>query len=344
MPVKKPIYTAIILAMFIVSCKKKHGSSDVPVPDKPFVTDIYAVGFKIIEGATYGIYWKNGQQENITSEFNSAIYSAVTVGTDVYLAGKTSVGATYWKNGNLVYLAQGFRSSAYTISVSGNDIYVGGAIYKPGDKYERAVYWKNGVEYDLTDGSTESYVSSIAVNGNDVYTVGQYNLPDNGNTAGTPVATYWKNQTVMTLEGALVPSYGSFAKGIAINGSDVYVTGYIGFGAALWKNGTLQPLDDSSGSPLDAYSFTVGINGSDIYLGGEHGNEASYWKNGTIKDLISGPFVASGVQCICFQGSDVYMGGYLGNAPVYWKNDTAHSLQNNGEAYSVTGIAVSRHQ
>lgn len=316
MPFNKFIYAALVLATLILSCSKKHAPvpepEPVPVPDKPFVTDVYAVGFKVIGGTTYGVYWKNGLQENITSESNSTISSVVIAGSDVYLAGNTSVGASYWKNGNLVYLAQGSRSTANALAVSGNDIYVGGVIYKPGENYGRAVYWKNGVENDLSDGSAAAYVNAIAVNGSDVYIAGQNNLPDNGNTAGLNVAAYWKNQTLIPLAGATVSSYGSFAKGIAISGSDIYVTGYIEFGAALWKNGILQPLEDNSGYPLDTYAFAMAVNGSDIYVGGAHGNEASYWKNGTIKDLISGPYVASGVQSICFQGNDVYMGGYLG--------------------------------
>src|ERR1700733_4208074 len=95
-PVKKFIFTALALAVFTVSCKKKH--SDQPVPDKPFVTDIYAVGFKITGNVTSGVYWKNGKQENIPSGLNSSISAVVSIDTYVYLVGIFSAGATYWKN------------------------------------------------------------------------------------------------------------------------------------------------------------------------------------------------------------------------------------------------------
>jgi hypothetical protein len=343
MHIRKLLYPLLFIALIISSCKKKKSPEPTPVVVKPFVTDVYVAGFKVINGATYGVYWKDGQQVSITSDINSTIYAVLTVGADVYLAGHTSVGATYWKNGQPVYLAQGNFATAYAIAVSGSDIYVGGTVLKPGDMYGRAVYWKNGIETDLTDGTAYANVDAIAVSGTDVYTAGQNNQHDYGNTAGISVAACWKNQTLIPLNGALILSYGSFAKGIAVSGNDVYVAGYIAFGAALWKNGVLQPLLDNSGYPLGSDAFTVGINGSDIYVGGGYGNEAAYWKNGVRTNLVNGAFVSSGVGGICFRGSDVYMCGGL-NGPVYWKNDTAYTLQNGGESYVANSIAVSRHQ
>jgi hypothetical protein len=345
MPAKKFIYALLVLAVFTLSCKKKQVTPDPqPQPDKPFVTDVYTVGFKVVSNHRYGIFWKNGLQVSITDDLNSSINAVTAVGADVYMAGHTSAGAVYWKNGQPVILAPGTSCEAFAIAVSGTDVYAGGQVYVAGDTYGRAAYWKNGVETDLTDGSVPACVYAIAVSGADVYMAGQYNVDLNGVISAFPVAACWKNQTPVPLDGAVVPAYGSYGKGIAVKGADVYVTGYIEFGAALWKNGSLQPLDDNSGYPLDTFGFGVALNGTDVYVTGEHGNQAAYWKNGTIKDLISGAYVASGVQSICFQGNDVYMGGYMVQAPVYWKNDTTRTLQNNGEPYSVNGIAVSRHQ
>ena len=217
MHAKKLIYTLFVIALIGSSCKKKN-ITPAPPAEKPFITDVYAVGYKVVNGSTYGICWKNAQQVSVTSDLNSTIYAVLANGSDVYLAGHTSGGATYWKNGEPVYLAQGAQSIVYSIAVSGTDVYAGGTVYKTGDNYGRAVYWKNGVETDLTDGTAQAYVTGIAVNGNYVYTVGQNNLPDNGNTAGASVASCWKNQTLIPLDGTSVFSYGSFAKGIALNG------------------------------------------------------------------------------------------------------------------------------
>ena len=347
MPLKRLVFSLFAVLAILFSCKKKHEPTPTPPPTpKPFVTDIYAVGYKIINGSTYGICWKNGSQIPITTELNSSIYGITVSGTDVYLVGNTSHGASYWKNGNLNYLHTGsvLNSAAYAIAVSGSDVYVGGWVQDAGDTHSRAVYWKNGIETSLTDGTTSSMVNSIAVNGSDVYCAGQNNQPDEGNSGGLNKAACWKNQTQIPLNGAVVASDGTFARGIALSGTDVYVTGYIISGVALWKNGSLQTIDDSSGSPLDSFGFAVGINGSDVYVLGEHGNEAAYWKNGTIKDMITGTYVASNVQGICFHDSDIYMSGNLSGTPVYWKNDTTYTLQNAGEQYMVSGVAVNRHQ
>lgn len=222
MHAKKIIYTLVVIALIGSSCKKKNVT---PTSEKPFVTDVYVTGFKVVNGSTYGICWKNNQQVSVTSDLNSSIYAVAADGADVYMTGHTSGGATYWKNGSPVYLAQGAESQAYSVAISGTDIFVGGTVHKPGDAYGRAVFWKNGTETDLTDGTAQAYATGIAVIGTDVYIVGQNNLPDNGNTAGLSVAALWKNQTLVPLAGALVLSYGSFAKGIALNGNDVYVTG-----------------------------------------------------------------------------------------------------------------------
>jgi hypothetical protein len=337
--VKKCIYPLLLILLIISSCKKTN-----PPPNLPFVTDVYVVGYKVINNTTWvGVCWKNGQQVSITSDLNSEIYAVVAVGPDVYLAGNTSVGATYWKNGNPVYLAKGSVASAYAIAVSGNDVYVGGAVYKSGDNYGRAAYWKNGIETDLTDGKVQAYVNAIAVSGTDVYCAGQNNLPDNGNNAGLSVAACWKNQTIVPLNNALTPSYGSYAKAISISGNDVYVAGYIEFSAALWKNGVQQPLANNNG-PLGSFAFSVAINGNDVFVGGAYGNEAAYWKNGTITNLISGAFMSSGIQGICFYAGDVYMCGAIISTPTYWKNDTPYTLQNNGEFYVVNAMSVSEHQ
>jgi hypothetical protein len=348
MPSKHLICIALVLTA-LISCKKKHEPSPQPPPvDKPFVTDVYVAGYTIQNGgsSTTGVYWKNGRLMPFSTDMNTTIYAITVQDTDVYMAGTTSNGAAYWKNGNVTYLHPGalYISQAYAIAVSGTDIYVGGTVAHSGDSNGRAVYWKNGAETDLTSGSSTALVNAIVVSGSDVYSAGQNNQPDFDNVAGVSVAALWKNQTQIPLDGAVVASYGSFAKGIAVSGNDVYVAGYIEFGAALWKNGSLQNLDDNSGYPFGSAGFAVGVNKTDVYVIGEHGNEAAYWKNGTIKDMISGTFTASGVNGICFQGDDVYMSGSLNNDAVYWKNDTVNTMQSTGATTVVSCIAVSRHQ
>jgi hypothetical protein len=233
------------------------------------------------------------------------------------------------------------------VAVSGHDTYVAGLSLLPNDQYNRAAYWKNGIETDLTDGSAPAAINSITIHGTDIYTAGSYYQGQNANTWGQPVAACWKNNTLLPLDstGIAIPG-GSTATSIAVNGGDVYVTGYIGLTAALWKNGVLQHLDHSNVSPNLSFGFCVALSGNDVYVSGTDANTAGYWKNGALTSLITGAPVQSGATSMCIQGNDRYMAGYIGinGQPVYWKNDTTQYLQNNGEPYSVNGIAVSRHQ
>jgi len=221
----------ILILPIISSCKKDH----TPIPDKPFVTDVYAAGYKVIDGSTYGVYWKNGQQVSITSDLNSTIYAVVAVGTDVYLAGHSAGGATYWKNGTPFPLTDGsYVSEARGIAVAGTDVYVtanDGAVPK---------YWKNGAPNVLnTPNNTYSgNTSGIYVSGTDVYVTGNYR----------DIAKYWKNGTMVDLTAnAPSPTVSESATGIAGIGADIYICGNeIGKGYGYWKNGVFTSLSGAS--------------------------------------------------------------------------------------------------
>jgi hypothetical protein len=342
MPVKKVIYVLLLSTVLTFSCKKKS----TPVPDEPYVTDVYVVGYKVINYDRFGVVWKDGQQVMLTADVNSSINAVAVANNDVYLAGRNAEGAAYWKNGKEYFVSSGL-SELFAVAVSGDDTYLAGMSWLPNDQYSRAAYWKNGTETDLTDGSAPAAINSITIYGADIYTAGYYNQGQNANTQGQPVAACWKNNTLLPLDNArvAVPG-GSTAKSIAVNGGDVYATGYIGLTAAMWKNGALQQLDHSNVSPNLSFGFCVALSGNDVYVSGSDANTAAYWKNGALTSLITGAPVQSGATSMYFQGNDRYMAGYIGlnGQPVYWKNDTTQNLQNNGEPYSVNGIAVSRHQ
>jgi hypothetical protein len=185
MPSKRALYALFELLVIILSCKKNK--TPAPVPERPYVTDVYVVGFKVINYASYGIFWKNGQQVSITADANSAINAVAVQDTDVYLAGRNGTGATYWKNGRAFFIANGL-SELFAIAVSGNDVYVAGRSWQAGNQYGRAAYWKNGVETDLTDGTAPACVYSIVLHGGDIYMAGFYNQGQNA----IPRANLWR--------------------------------------------------------------------------------------------------------------------------------------------------------
>lgn len=108
-----------------------------------------------------------------------------TTGYNFYMAGTSGGKAVYWKNGVEVDLAP--SGIAQAITLSGSDVYVGGYIID-GQNIE-ATYWKNGQQIQLESAGI-SHVFGIALNGTDVYCVGDLFGPQ-GN--GQDSVTYWVN-------------------------------------------------------------------------------------------------------------------------------------------------------
>jgi hypothetical protein len=117
----------------------------------------------------------------------------------------------------------------------------------------------------------------ILVKNGDIYVAGQ----DGSN------AVYWKNGVMVKLTDG---KESSRAYSIAINGNDIYVSGYENVrvnGSAIrvakyWKNGVDVTLKEGS----VAYSITILNN--DVYVVGEDGRSGTYWKNGNKVSLDNG--------------------------------------------------------
>lgn len=126
---------------------------------------------------TYAVYWKNGNRTNLGSGNASDI---AVQDTDVYVVGYQAGKAVYWKNGIKTELSSN-NSSANKIIISGSDLYIAGTD-------NGAKYWKNGVLYPLNYIDYTTYVSSLFIDGNDVYVSG--NISGKG---WENRAVYWKN-------------------------------------------------------------------------------------------------------------------------------------------------------
>jgi uncharacterized membrane protein len=194
------------------------------------------------------VYWKNGTPVSLPDSLYGSEARAIAVNrNDVYIAGYilSSSGhyvAAVWKNGVLTNLDNsGSPSEAYSIVLNGNDVYIAGS------SGSNAIFWKNGVATKLTYAdatSVGSGASAIAINGTDVYVAG-----GTFNDNGYPIAIYWKNGIGTRVPNSTIISQTpndlsiSEAHGIAINGTDVYVSGYnLGGKAVYWKNGTTVQL------------------------------------------------------------------------------------------------------
>ena len=138
-----------------------------------------------------------------------------------------------------------------------------------------ASYWKNGKDTVLS-ASDIGNCSDILLDGNNVYLAGFV-----GSTGG---ATYWKNGIAVTLN---LGGLAFMANGIAVNGSDVYISGKDSHGpyGAYWKNSELTKFS------LGTVVNDIAVNEGDVYLAGVQTsatpkkNNAVYWKNSTMVTL-----------------------------------------------------------
>ena len=236
--------------------------------------NVYVAGWASSSaGITAAVLWMNGTATTLSPPSGMANCGASAIaisGGDVYVVGTAwssdiEIWAAYWVNGAATLLPRpgGLTVNYYAdgIVVSGGDVYVSG--YTDfGNGSGTAVSWANsGWATTLPLPSSwmlEDYkANGITVSGSDVYAAG-----GGVNNVGSTTATYWVNDTptILPMPSTMPNSFaGSYADGIAISGSDVYVVGYAGQTAAYWVNdgeGTLLPMPSGAHKSL-ANAITV---------------------------------------------------------------------------------------
>jgi len=183
-----------------------------------------------------------------------------------------------------------------------------------------------------------------------VYVSGYHYISTTYNTA-----CYWKDGARTDLTPIGTESY---AHGIAVQGSDVYVAGYYfnGIGdnhkACYWKNGVKTDMPEQV-----AYgNGGIAVQDGDVYVVGSYLDEngslkfkGCYWKNGVITDLSIPDGYEGNAHDIAVQGGDVYVAGFYhligsgnkGFLACYWKNGVKTDLTiPNGYNGLSLGIAV----
>jgi hypothetical protein len=208
-----------------------------------FASSIYVSNGNVyVSGEDYGyaVYWVNGKETRLSGAyFSSEAVSIAVDGSDVYVLGVDSLkNPCFWKNGQPTEL-KGVYITAVCLAVSGGDVYVAGQQFDTLTNNRRAILWKNGVADSLSDGSADVLVSSLTIDGSDIYVC--------GNTAGPTgyVSTVWKNGQLLPMQGG--SSGPLYAWGVGVVNGAVYVGGNESAPgqiiAAYWSAGGVTELD-----------------------------------------------------------------------------------------------------
>ncbi|HWA34353.1 MAG TPA: IPT/TIG domain-containing protein [Cyclobacteriaceae bacterium] len=238
--------------------------------------DLHVAG-SFYDGVVKPCYWKNKVEIDLPTNGSAITSDIAIVGDDIYISGydlTTSVKrALYWKNGNsipLTGLSYGDETTS-SIKVMGEDVYVGGSVINAAGK-QVAVYWKNGVLHQVSDGTFSSSVKDILVNDADIHLVleeyspsGLY-APDGGISI-----IYMKNSTAFRLTEGSTKRLFSGAGRMTMANSRVYIPGWDNKDvknrnvARLWIDGVQSPL-----IPGELYTRVnwVGIVGDDVIVAG----------------------------------------------------------------------------
>jgi hypothetical protein len=288
----------------------------------------------------FATVWTDGVAAPLSTVFSDAFvikyYNGHLYVGGYQLALNGQIQSGYWVDGifTQLYADPTITANIRDLTVAGSDVYVTGWI--DSSFYSIPFYWKNGQRITLTGGPTSYYpvvrTSGIAVSNGDVYVSGTVNT----NSTGHSFAAYWKDGVLIPLGDSVNDN--SFATGIALSGSNVFVCGYgdapSNSFATLWQNGMATTLS------VDQTEITqtggLAVSGADVYVTGTvtYGNQpytsAIYWKNGSPVFLTNGMSnaVANGIFA---DNVDVFVAGSVVNptgvtTASYWKDNNSVAL------------------
>jgi hypothetical protein len=245
-------------------------------------SSIYVLGESPLADTEVPSYWKDGVLHQVTTSGFANAHAIGVDGDDVYVAGRQYDPAEeawtnmYWKNGQSTSLPD---PTAYISDI----VVVDGVVYTTG--YQEgtnfiAMYWKDGVAFPLTDGTTDAEGQALAVTKNgDVFVAG-YEVE-----SGIYKPKYWKNgEEVAINEDGFLNDITVSEKGDVYLTGEIYEAGNI-VKAAYWKNGKIVMLQNDAEK---SRAYSIAFDGVDVYtLGytmtvGNATEKLIIWKNNTI--------------------------------------------------------------
>ncbi len=272
--------------MFILDIPDNHDASVNGI--SVVGDDVYVFGSYLDResGSDVGCYWKNGERIDVSA-----------TGVDGFgnICLYDSEKGCFSVNGKAVYLeiADGYsRLSVTNAAVCGNDVYAIGNCHADDSSLEDMwCYWKNGKFHELGlpfDDGSWCIPWNIAVDGNDVYVIGEYFQGVDG------YVCYWKNGEVVLMpelgKGTTWANMYVLSGNIYICGSRIVDNSY--YKLFVWNNGTSYDMNDNLHTSVQSDIVVsdegnVYICGSDGYGTGDDVNGAFIWKNGDRKYMTA---------------------------------------------------------
>jgi hypothetical protein len=247
----------------------------------------------------YPRYWKDGEEHIVGDGSRGHAYDIWVNEDHVYIVGNVYDGGLtmpcYWVDGEVQELnnyACGDCSAEDVFVTDAGDVYAAGHIRIDNQfsTTQKAMYWHNGVGFDLTDGSDDARANGVFVDNGNIYVCG-YEADGSG---GRKKAKYWLNGEPVVLGND--DDEDSEATGIVVKNGNVYVSGYEEIElpgttstvtyAVVWINGEREVLEDTRSEAHDIF-----VDGNDVYVVGGYAPFVEidnyygcYWKN----DLLWG--------------------------------------------------------
>lgn len=247
---------------------------------------------------------------------------------DIFVCGHENNIPTFWKNGIPNQLENnGKTGDVLSIKTDNNNVYCLGILVDNSGNLNYYLWKNNSILISL---GTNFLAMDFAIDGNDIYIIGQVYNPQFGHYQGK----IWKNGILSNLTSTGKESFTS----ITISNHDVYVSGwyYVGNNSytAYWKNNTVTTLNNGT---TECGINSIEIFENNVYVTGYEKNSnnvsvAKYWKNGVPTLLTNGNYGAT-AGTIRIINNDIYVSGIEYNSAgdrilKYWKNGTETALTN----------------
>jgi hypothetical protein len=168
--------------------------------------DVYVCGSEYNGTKNVAKYWKNGTATNVSDGTLNSFGNAIAVnGSEISIflreiSATNTISYKVWKNGNTTTLKSGIYNDgsvgSASIAYESNNLHMATVeqINSSPNNTSKILYWRNGLESQITAGNSYAGFRQMKVIGNDIYIVGYEN-----NISNIAVLKYWKNGQVTAL-------------------------------------------------------------------------------------------------------------------------------------------------